>query len=958
MQKYYNKDRKTGNNLCTFTKVAGQSCWRQEAPESAQAGIKTQEVVLRMKKCGRKLLSAALTAALTLSLAGGASAAFSDVDAGSWYSGAVSWAVDQGLVSGYSNGTFQPDAVTTRAEFAVMLNQILKLQPQGNASFSDVARDAWYYDAVTALAEAGLVDGSAFRPDEAITREEAAVLCAKALELQGGEGKEFTDGADISQEAQSYVQAMVSAGYMAGYPDGSFQPDGELTRAEAAQILSNASAVVEKKLDAPVEPIDMEEYLMKYAPVGNSGRALAIDRTETNEHPVTGYFTFTIPEMNRTVKLYVGEHSGLRNYITVIAVPNGVENTYEFLKEQGWIDQAEANGELLFVLEPGVGGWGTPEEEAAYLDACIGEVIGNTADGTRETTSGGMVQTGKFTLSDGTSCPVFTGHSCNYYVGYGEGCAVLESWTANNPIYVNAQAMIGGQSVGADYLNKVGERVYDGYNVSAAVPNGYPDDVFQATLDGIKEAGDMPSSDFITNKDVPVPTLFAGYDAEDDSVAYWRAANDATGAPDADGVYHQDKNSDAWSTAYANELAANWGSDYGISQVKLTQGTPSAQEIRDFLSDYTRYTYQFAYSNALSYRLDYYPATKAARTSAESGKVITTATFQGYNGTQETTELRALESIRVTAPVSGAQGTFYSCIYAFNDYDDNGVKDPRETIIYVPDSAKSFGGDGAPVVVIFPGNSQSAATFMDCSGWWQVANDKGCVIMIMGEYCVSSAASLTYSTEEDQAETSRAALALLENVVAPENGVKLDLTRVYGSGHSAGSGAIQAITHTTDAGYFAAVASTSFPNAYFTTDSRMPSYLFGGQSDNRRDDRDMSTDPWVPCSDDVIYNMHDWVVGAQKLNGIDAPFTDNDHDSFLASCSEYDETGRYFTYTWENEDGIPLVKFTRTQAREHNCYPEEFQLAWDYLSCFRLMDDGTRLYSPSGFTQDDTVEVQ
>lgn len=937
-----------------FHDVAGQSCGRQEAPEGVQAGTKTQEVVLIMKKCGRKLLSAALTAALTMSLAGGASAAFADVDAGSWYSGAVSWAVDQGLVSGYSDNTFQPDAVITRAEFAVMINQILKLQPQGNASFSDVARDAWYYDAVTALAEAGLVDGSAFRPDEAITREEAAVLCAKALELQGGEGKTFTDAGEISQDAQGYVQAVVSAGYMAGYPDGSFQPDGQLTRAEASQIFSNASAVVEDKMDAPVEPIDMEDYLMKYAPVGESGRALAIDRTETNEHPVTGYFTFTIPEMNRTVKLYVGEHAALRNYITVIAVPNGVENTYQFLKDQGWIDQAEANGELLFVLEPGVGGWGTPEEEAAYLDACIGEVIGNTADGTRETTSGGMVQTGKFTLSDGTSCPVFTGHSCNYYVGYGEGCAVLESWTANNPVYVIAQAMIGGESVGADYLNQVGDRVYNGYNVSGYYP-GYPDDVFQSTLDEIKAAGDMASSDFITNKDVPVPTLFAGYSAEDDSVAYWRAANDATGAPDANGVYHQDKNSDAWSTAYANELAANWGSNYGISQVKLTQGTPSAQEIRDFLSDYTRYTYQFAYSNNLAYRLDYYQTTKAARTSAESGKVITTATFQGYNGTQETTELRALESTRVTAPVSGAQGTFYSCIYAFNDYDDNGVKDPRECIMYVPDSAKSFGGDGAPVVVIFPGNTQSASTFMDCSGWWQVANDQGCVIMIMGEYCVNSAASLTYGTDEDKSETSRAALALLENVVAPENGVKLDLTRVYGSGHSAGSNAIQTLTHTSDAEYFAAVASTSFPNATFTTTSRMPSYLFAGQADISEAARDLVKAPWDTSEGSAIHN---WVVGAQELNGIDAPFTDNDHDSFLASCSEYDETGRYFTYTWDNADGIPMVQFTRTQAREHNCYPEEFQLAWEYMSCFRLMDDGTRLYSPSGFTQDDAIQVQ
>ena len=52
-----------------------------------------------------------------------------------------------------------------------------------------------------------------------------------------------------------------------------------------------------------------------------------------------------------------------------------------------------------------------------------------------------------------------------------------------------------------------------------------------------------------------------------------------------------------------------------------------------------------------------------------------------------------------------------------------------------------------------------------------------------------------------------------------------------------------------------------------------------------------------------------------------------------------------------------MVKFTRTMAREHNCYPEEFQLAWEYLSCFRLAEDGTRYYSPSGFTQSDAVVI-
>lgn len=86
-----------------------------------------------------------------------------------------------------------------------------------------------------------------------------------------------------------------------------------------------------------------------------------------------------------------------------------------------------------------------------------------------------MVQTGKVTLSDGTTCSFFTGHSCNYYVGYGEGCAVLESWTAENPLYVISQAFIGGKSVGSGYLDQAAARTYNGYNVSTYHP-GYSDE--------------------------------------------------------------------------------------------------------------------------------------------------------------------------------------------------------------------------------------------------------------------------------------------------------------------------------------------------------------------------------------------------------------------------------------------------------------------------------------------------
>lgn len=95
---------------------------------------------------------------------------------------------------------------------------------------------------------------------------------------------------------------------------------------------------------------------------------------------------------------------------------------------------------------------------------------------------------------------------------------------------------------------------------------------------------------------------------------------------------------------------------------------------------------------------------------------------------------------------------------------------------------KNNSAEGAPVLVVFPGMTQAASTFMDCSGYWAVANDEGCVLLIMGEYCNSSASSLIYGDEEDNVNMTRSALLLLDQVVSKQAGVQLDLTRVYGTG--------------------------------------------------------------------------------------------------------------------------------------------------------------------------------
>ena len=147
-----------------------------------------------------------------------------------------------------------------------------------------------------------------------------------------------------------------------------------------------------------------------------------------------------------------------------------------------------------------------------------------------------------------------------YLAGYGEGAAPLEAWAAENPIFVISQAFVNAASAGKAVLEEAGSVLYDGSNTSGYDAGFKTDAEFQAVL---KECG----MEQIARKDVPVPTWFAGTSSAD-SVDYWKEANDCVSNADGEGVYRQDKDSDAIQTAFANaQLPAS--ERYGISQVKV-----------------------------------------------------------------------------------------------------------------------------------------------------------------------------------------------------------------------------------------------------------------------------------------------------------------------------------------------------------------------------------------------------
>lgn len=171
---------------------------------------------------------------------------FKDVSATNWAADYIDRVLAAGVVDGFPDGTFLPNAPLMRADFVKMLVLTLGLTPeQGGSRFSDVSANAWFAPYISAAVRAGLLQGvssTIFDPNQTVTREQAAVLMARALKLGTGGGLTFTDAAKVAPWAAAGVQAAVSAGYLDGFPDGSFQPSAAMTRAQAAKLLAEAIA--------------------------------------------------------------------------------------------------------------------------------------------------------------------------------------------------------------------------------------------------------------------------------------------------------------------------------------------------------------------------------------------------------------------------------------------------------------------------------------------------------------------------------------------------------------------------------------------------------------------------------------------------------------------------------------------------------------------------------------------
>lgn len=150
----------------------------------------------------------------------------------------------EGIINGFGNGIFQPNGEVTRAQAAILLAGAKGMNTTNKeTSFSDVPSTHWAAEAIAATTEAGifhLTSAGKFEPNKPMTRDEVAVLFARAYSLETqGNATQFNDVASTHWAAEE-IRAVTFHNLFTGFPDNTYRPSEAVTRAQFAKVLHTA----------------------------------------------------------------------------------------------------------------------------------------------------------------------------------------------------------------------------------------------------------------------------------------------------------------------------------------------------------------------------------------------------------------------------------------------------------------------------------------------------------------------------------------------------------------------------------------------------------------------------------------------------------------------------------------------------------------------------------------------
>lgn len=265
---------------------------------------------------------------------------FSDVSADAWYAEAVIYCRDNALMSGTTSTTFSPERQTSRAMLTTILyRQAGSPEITQESTFSDIDKDTWYSSAISWAVENNIVSGYSngkFGPNDSITREQfAAILWRNAGNPEAKEvSVDFADENKILLFAEKAVDWAQEKGIITGKTNNIFDPKGEVTRAEAAVMLYRYLNIEDEPIDdtpetSSTEPEEDEDDSMIKLTITAKNRTFIIklyDNETTKALIKQLPMTIDMGELNGNEKYYY-----LPNTLPTESVRPGQINTGDFM---------------------------------------------------------------------------------------------------------------------------------------------------------------------------------------------------------------------------------------------------------------------------------------------------------------------------------------------------------------------------------------------------------------------------------------------------------------------------------------------------------------------------------------------------------------------------------------------------------------------------------------------------
>jgi len=165
---------------------------------------------------------------------------FNDIE-NHWAKDAIERYKGKGIIHGYTDNTFRPDQQMTRAELAAIINRSFGFKYSGDNNFEDVEDEDWFFADAAKAKFQDYMKGSEIRPNEIASREDVVTAFSFILDLEENNQdlseKSFSDLENFESDRKTIIEQFSEAGYIQGYPDGTFRPLNPVKRAEFMKII-------------------------------------------------------------------------------------------------------------------------------------------------------------------------------------------------------------------------------------------------------------------------------------------------------------------------------------------------------------------------------------------------------------------------------------------------------------------------------------------------------------------------------------------------------------------------------------------------------------------------------------------------------------------------------------------------------------------------------------------------